>query len=65
METRISYTCPPSAVVNLEALLSMFEYGFDLLPRDARKPVQEIVDARPVFQILEERLYRHPWLISG
>jgi hypothetical protein len=38
----------------------MFEYGFDLLARDARKPVQEIVDARPVFQILKERLNRHP-----
>ncbi len=49
METRIAHTCPPSAVVSLEALLSMFEYGFDLLARDARKPVQEIVDARPVF----------------
>jgi hypothetical protein len=29
-----------------------------LLARDARKPVQEIVDAGSVFQILKERLHR-------
>jgi len=38
----------------------VFEYGFNLLSRDARKPVQEVVNARPVFEILKERLYRHP-----
>ena len=38
----------------------MFEHGFYLLSRDAGKPTQEVVDARPVFQILKESLYRHP-----
>src|SRR5882672_8141413 len=38
----------------------MFEYGFDLLARDDRKPVQEIVAARFFFQILNVRLNSLP-----
>ena len=49
-----------STCLSLEAALGMFEHGFYLLARDAGKPAQEIVDAGPVFQILKERLYRHP-----
>jgi hypothetical protein len=38
----------------------MFEHGFHVLSRDTRKPVHKIIYACPVFQILKERLYRHP-----
>ncbi len=40
--------------------MSMFEHGFHLLSRDTRKPAHKIVYASPIFQILKERLYRHP-----
>lgn len=35
----------------------MVEHGFDLLARDARKPEQEIIKTRPIFQILKECLH--------
>ena len=37
----------------------MFEYGPGLLRSDARKPIDELVQRRIVFKVLEERRNRH------
>ncbi len=38
----------------------MFQHGFRLLTGNAGEPLQKIVQPRAVFEVLEERLHRHP-----
>ena len=37
----------------------MVEHGADLLESDTRKPIHELRRDRTIFEILEERRYRH------
>jgi len=42
-----------------EALFGVLENGFDLLAGHPREPSQEVIYARPAFEVLEEGLDRH------
>ncbi len=37
----------------------VFQYGANLLRRNARKPIQKVLDRCPIFNVLEQRSYRH------
>lgn len=43
----------------LSAASGVLEHRVDLLPRDARKPPQELLDGRAAFQVLEQRADRN------
>jgi hypothetical protein len=43
-----------------KALPCVFQDGFNLPTFHARKPLEEVPDTRPRFEILEERLNRYP-----
>ena len=53
-------TGPSYRGLQLEARGREFKHGFDLVPGDPRKPLDELIDGRPVFQILEQGPNRNP-----
>ena len=42
-----------------QATLGVLQHGLYLLARHTRKPLEEVIDARAVFEVLEEGLHRY------
>ena len=49
-----------SLLKNGQTLLGVFQDELDLFARDAWKPVEEIIDRRPAFEVLEKRRHWNP-----
>ncbi len=43
----------------------MLEDGFDLPARDAREPLEKLLDGRPILEVLEQSLDRDPGAFEG
>ena len=52
--------CRLAASGGSQTLFGMMQNGLNMFAGHAREPFQEIIHPRPIFQVLEERLDRHP-----